>query len=418
MIKRQFKSRISKHRIERYFLNNYRARIIFPGSWIIVLILLAGIAVGVIASTGVLASTRFNNQENTLYDEELVYSIVNRSSKAVVEIIVKRPNTTADSGTGFILDKQGHIATNEHVINGASAIQVSLADGTLLSAEPLGVSKSDDLALLVVNPKQVSHIEPLKLANSDLVKTGQMALAIGNPLGLGGTVTAGIISARGRDIRSGPYDDYIQTDAPINRGNSGGPLFDMKGAVIGVNTAILSPSGGSIGIGFSVPANLAKNVISQLREFGTTRRGWLGVQIQTVSPEIAESLGLDAPKGALVAGVLENSPAEAAGVKQGDVIVEFDNREVPESRKLPRMVAETSVGKDVTVRVWRGGKEVGLTVRLGELEKVDQASITTRGSRRNSPKDASQEIDALGLADQFLRYRERFGDLLEDEAAA
>ena len=172
----------------------------------------------------------------------------------------------------------------------------------------------------------------------------------------------------------------------------------MQGAVIGINTAIFSPSGGSIGIGFSVPANLAKNVIGQLREFGTTRRGWLGVQIQTVSPEIAESLGLDTAKGALVAGVLKNSPAEAAGVKQGDVIIGFDDRDVSESRKLPRMVAETSVGKDVAVLVWRDGKKVDLTVRLGELEKVDQASLTTRGSRRDTGKDDSREIDALGLA--------------------
>ena len=249
MIKRRFKSRISKHRIERYFLNNYRARIIFPGSWIIVLILLAGIAIGVIASTGVLASTRFNNQENTLYDEELVDSIVNRSSKAVVEIIVKRPNTAADSGTGFILDKQGHIATNEHVINGASAIQVSLADGTLLSAEPLGVSKSDDLALLVVNPKQVSHIEPLKLANSDLVKTGQMALAIGNPLGMRNFLSIGVVAGIGdsppilRDTRISPalqrpIPNMIWTDATLLPGNSGGPLLNSNGEVIGINSAV------------------------------------------------------------------------------------------------------------------------------------------------------------------------------------
>jgi serine protease Do len=211
-------------------------------------------------------------------------------------------------------------------------------------------------------------------------------------------VTAGIISARGRDIRSGPYDDYIQTDAPINKGNSGGPLFDMNGAVIGINTAILSPSGGSIGIGFSVPANIAKNVLGQLREFGTTRRGWLGVRIQTVSPEIAESLGLDGPRGALVAGVMKNSPAEAAGVKQGDVIIEFDNGAVTESRKLPRMVAETNVGKDVPVRVWRDGKEVDLIVRLGELEKVDLASLTTRGGRRDKGGQVSRVVDALGLA--------------------
>lgn len=300
-------------------------------------------------------------------------------------------------GSGFIIDKTGYVVTNNHVIEGADKVTVILHEGQKFDAEIVGKDKKTDLALLKIKPGD-TELTAVDFGASDKARVGDWVIAIGNPLGLGGTVTAGIISARGRDIRSGPYDDYIQTDAPINRGNSGGPLFDMKGAVIGVNTAILSPSGGSIGIGFSVPANLAKNVIGQLREFGTTRRGWLGVQIQTVSPEIAESLGLKAPKGALVAGVLKNSPAEAAGVKQGDVIVGFDDREVPESRKLPRMVAETSVGKDVAVKVWRDGKEVGLTVRLGELEKVDQASLTTRGSRRDSGKDASRDVDALGLA--------------------
>ncbi len=300
-------------------------------------------------------------------------------------------------GSGFIIDKSGYVVTNNHVIDGADKVTVILHNGEKFDAEIVGKDKKTDLALLKVDPGE-EKLTAVEFGASDKARVGDWVIAIGNPLGLGGTVTAGIISARGRDIRSGPYDDYIQTDAPINRGNSGGPLFDMKGAVMGINTAILSPSGGSIGIGFSVPANLAKNVIGQLREFGTTRRGWLGVQIQTVSPEIAESLGLESPRGALVAGVLKNSPAEAAGLKQGDVIVGFDEREVPESRKLPRMVAETNVGKDVGVKVWRDGKEVRLTVRLGELEKVDQASLTTRGSRKDSGDEASREIDALGLA--------------------
>ncbi len=300
-------------------------------------------------------------------------------------------------GSGFIIDKSGLVVTNNHVIEGADKVTVILHDGEKFDAEIVGKDKKTDLALLKIDPAD-EKLTAVDFGASDKARVGDWVIAIGNPLGLGGTVTAGIISARGRDIRSGPYDDYIQTDAPINRGNSGGPLFDMQGAVIGINTAILSPSGGSIGIGFSVPANLAKNVIGQLREFGTTRRGWLGVQIQTVSPEIAESLGLETPKGALVAGVLKNSPAEAAGVKQGDVIIGFDDRDVLESRKLPRMVAETSVGKDVAVLVWRDGKKVDLTVRLGELEKVDQASLTTRGSRRDTGKDDSREIDALGLA--------------------
>jgi len=222
-------------------------------------------------------------------------------------------------------------------------------------------------------------------------------LAIGNPLGLGGTVTAGIVSARGRDIRSGPYDDYIQTDAPINRGNSGGPLFDTNGEVIGINTAILSPSGGSIGIGFSIPSQLAIGVIEQLRKYGVTKRGWLGVQIQAVSEEIAESLGLKNTHGALVAGVVKESPAESAGFKTGDVILSFDGRTVPESRRLPRMVAETDVGKKVQVVIWRNGKRENLAVQLGELEKVDQAALTT--PEESAPKDKTgHAFKELGLS--------------------
>ena len=347
MIKRQFKSRISKHRIERYFLNNYRARIIFPGSWIIVLILLAGIAVGVIASTGVLASTRFNNQENTLYDEEIVYSIVNRSSKAVVEIIVKRPNTTADSGTGFILDKQGHIATNEHVINGASAIQVSLADGTLLSAEPLGVSKSDDLALLVVNPKQVSHIEPLKLANSDLVKTGQMALAIGNPLGMRNFLSIGVVAGIGdsppilRDTRISPalqrpIPNMIWTDATLLPGNSGGPLLNSNGEVIGINSAVHITYQGDLGIGFAIPSNILIELLPNLKSSNMISRPWLGISGITLNQESIEQMNLDITAGVYIWDIYPGSPAEINsliadskdGTINGDIIVGIDGLKV------------------------------------------------------------------------------------------
>ena len=347
MIKRRFKSRISKHRIERYFLNNYRARIIFPGSWIIVLILLAGIAVGVIASTGVLASTRFNNQENTLYDEELVYSIVNRSSKAVVEIIVKRPNTTADSGTGFILDKQGHIATNEHVINGASAIQVSLADGTLLSAEPLGVSKSDDLALLVVNPKQVSHIEPLKLANSDLVKTGQMALAIGNPLGMRNFLSIGVVAGIGdsppilRDTRISPalqrpIPNMIWTDATLLPGNSGGPLLNSNGEVIGINSAVHITYQGDLGIGFAIPSNILIELLPNLKSSNMISRPWLGISGITLNQESIEQMNLDITAGVYIWDIYPDSPADINsliadskdGTINGDIIVGIDGLKV------------------------------------------------------------------------------------------
>lgn len=347
MIKRRFKSRISKHRIERYFLNNYRARIIFPGSWIIVLILLAGIAIGVIASTGVLASTRFNNQENTLYDEELVDSIVSRSSKAVVEIIVKRPNTAADSGTGFILDKQGHIATNEHVINGASAIQVSLADGTLLSAEPLGVSKSDDLALLVVNPKQVSHIEPLKLANSDLVKTGQMALAIGNPLGMRNFLSIGVVAGIGdsppilRDTRISPalqrpIPNMIWTDATLLPGNSGGPLLNSNGEVIGINSAVHITYQGDLGIGFAIPSNILIELLPNLKSSNMISRPWLGISGITLNQESIEQMNLDITAGVYIWDIYPDSPADINsliadskdGTINGDIIVGIDGLKV------------------------------------------------------------------------------------------
>ena len=317
-------------------------------------------------------------------------------------------------GSGFLIDKTGYIVTNNHVIEGADQITVVLQDERKFEAELIGRDPKTDLALLKI--KNSDDLPYVPFGDSEGARVGDWVLAIGNPLGLGGTVTAGIISARGRDIRSGPYDDYIQTDAPINRGNSGGPLFNLKGEVIGINTAILSPSGGSIGIGFSIPAQLAVGVIDQLRKYGSTRRGWLGVQIQAVTDEIAESLGLKETSGALVAGVVKKSPAEAAGFKTGDVIVSFDGRKVPESRKLPRMVAETDVGKSVGVVVWRNGKEVKLSVKLGELEKVDQASLTTSGSPPATDK-GGREFDQLGLAlaPVSKELAERF-DLEEDVA--
>ena len=298
-------------------------------------------------------------------------------------------------GSGFIIDKTGYIVTNNHVIEGADQITVVLHDERKFEAKLIGRDPKTDLALLKV--KTTEELPAVSFGDSDKARVGDWVLAIGNPLGLGGTVTAGIVSARGRDIRSGPYDDYIQTDAPINRGNSGGPLFDINGEVIGINTAILSPSGGSIGIGFSIPSQLAVGVIEQLRKYGVTKRGWLGVQIQAVTDEIAESLGLKSSQGALVAGVVKESPAESAGFKTGDVIISFDGRKVTESRRLPRMVAETDVGKKVGVVIWRNGKRENLSVQLGELEKVDQAALTTpeEGTRKEK---GGQQFKELGLS--------------------
>jgi serine protease Do len=238
-------------------------------------------------------------------------------------------------------------------------------------------------------------------------------LAIGNPFGLGGTVTAGIVSARGRDIREGPYDDFIQTDAAINRGNSGGPLFNMDGDVIGINTAIYSPSGGSIGIGFSIPSNMAKTVVAQLRQYGHARRGWLGVRIQEVTPDIAESLGLHDPSGALVAGVNAAGPADKAGIKNGDVIVKFNNQDVKEMKTLPRIVAETPIGDDVPVVVWRDGHPQTITAKLGELPD-DATKLASTTPTVQKPGDNAVEISGLGLTlapiTKDLRDKFQLGD--------
>lgn len=318
------------------------------------------------------------------------------------------PRQATALGSGFIVSTDGYIVTNNHVIEGADSISVILHDDTELKAELIGTDEKTDLALLKV---ETTHSLPaVPWGDSAKARVGDWVVAIGNPLGFGGTVTAGIISARGRDIRSGPYDDYIQTDASINRGNSGGPLFNMDGEVVGINTAIFSQTGGSIGIGFSIPSNQAKSVIAQLREFGRTKRGWLGVTIQPVTEEIAESLGLKSASGALVSTVQEGSPAQTAGIQSGDVITSFNGREVPSSRRLPQMVAETPVGSEVAVSVWRQGKSVKLGVTLGELEQFEQASLRSGGgSDREDPARSAVEGLGMSLAKVTAETRQRFG---------
>mgnify|MGYP003938248699 CR=1 FL=1 len=277
-------------------------------------------------------------------------------------------------GSGFVIDAAaGIIVTNNHVIADADEIEVNFSDGSKFKAEIIGLDTKTDLAVLKIEPGERTLTE-VTFGESDRIRIGDWVMAIGNPFGLGGTVTVGIVSARDRDINSGPYDDYIQTDAAINRGNSGGPLFDMEGKVIGINTAIISPSGGSIGIGFAIPSDLALNVISQLREFGETRRGWLGVRIQPVTEEVAESLGLGAARGALVAGVVKNGPVDNGQIVPGDVVVTFDGRQIREMRDLPRIVADTDVGKEVEVVIVRKGKEETVRVKIGRLQDEDVAS--------------------------------------------
>ena len=298
-------------------------------------------------------------------------------------------------GSGFIIDPSGVIVTNNHVIEGADEITVTLHDGTSLKAKLLGKDERADLAVLKV--ESPTPLPAVPFADSDTARVGDWVLAIGNPFGLGGSVTAGIVSARGRDIRQGPYDDFIQTDAAINRGNSGGPLFNMEGQVIGINTAIYSPSGGSIGIGFSIPSNMAKLVVAQLRDFGRAKRGWLGVQIQQVTPDIAEGVGLKPPHGAMVAGVTENGPAAAAKIKGGDIILKFNGQDVKEMRNLQRIVAETEIGKQVPVVLWRDGKEQTVTASIGELpDDVQQASATTPTPPK-PPASTSVDIAGMGL---------------------
>jgi serine protease Do len=278
----------------------------------------------------------------------------------------RRERKSSSLGSGFVVDASGIVITNNHVIGDAKDITVIFTDGQKLKAEIIGKDSKVDVAVLKVKPDK-----PLKVArfgDSEAMRVGDWVVAVGNPFGLGGSVTAGVISARNRNIDSGPYDNYFQTDAAINKGNSGGPLFNMAGEVIGINTAILSPTGGSIGIGFATPAATVVPIIDQLQKYGETRRGWLGVRIQTVDETIAESLDLGAPRGALVAGTDDKGPAKAAGLQAGDVIVKFDGVEIKESRDLPKIVAAAPVGKDVEVQLIRQGKQIVKTIKLGRLE--------------------------------------------------
>jgi serine protease Do len=296
-------------------------------------------------------------------------------------------------GSGFIIDASGLVVTNNHVIDGADEITVTLQDNTSLKAKLVGRDETGDIALLQV--KSDKPLPAVQFGDSDQERVGDWVLAIGNPFGLGGTVTAGIVSARGRDIRQGPYDDFIQTDAAINRGNSGGPLFNMDGQVIGMNTAIYSPSGGSIGIGFSIPANMVKAVVAQLRDFGHPRRGWLGVRIQQVTPDIAESLGLKESTGAMVAGVNDGGPADKAKIHNGDIILKFNDQDVKEMRTLPRIVADSEVGKSVPVLLWRDGKEV--TVQATLAEKPDDVQTAAATQSDKPPAEKPIEISGLGV---------------------
>lgn len=342
------------------------------------------------------------------------------------------PRRVQSLGSGFVIDESGIIVTNNHVIEGADQITANFNDGTKLTATLVGTDEKTDIAVLKVEP--VKPLTAIPFGDSEKLRVGDWVMAIGNPFGLGGTVTVGIVSARNRDINSGPYDNFIQTDASINRGNSGGPLFNMDGEVIGINTAIISPTGGSIGIGFAIPSATAVNVINQLREFGETRRGWLGVRIQEVTDEVAEGLSMAEASGALVAGVTEESPAALAGIEPGDVILEFDGRRVKAMHELPRMVADEPIGKEVPVVILRKGETRTVTVTLGRLEDtVEVAAVDEAAPETESDQPAPPPVIAgplgLTLADLSPTLRSQFGieeavngvivtDVAENSAAA
>jgi serine protease Do len=315
-------------------------------------------------------------------------------------------------GSGFVIDPGGLVVTNNHVIEGADEILVNFTDGTSLKViKVLGHDPKTDLALLKVEPKK--PLKAVTFGDSAKMRVGDWVMAIGNPFGLGGSVTVGIISATRRDINAGPYDDFLQTDAAINRGNSGGPLFNMEGEVIGVNTAIISPSGGSIGIGFAVPSNSAVLVLDQLKQFGETRRGWLGVHVQNVTDEIAASLGLAEPKGALVAKVSPGSPAADAGIQPSDVIVKFDGEPIENMRGLPRAVAATAIGKSVPVELLRKGETKSLSVTIGRLPEDEEEAEAVKGEDKlppePEPEPEREDLLGLSLAPLTADLRKRYG---------
>ncbi len=302
------------------------------------------------------------------------------------------PGPAIAAGSGFVIESDGTIVTNNHVIDGATDVKITLNDGRELPAKIIGTDPDTDLALLKVEAD--GPLPTVRWADSDKLRVGDPVVAIGNPFGLGGTVTAGIVSAKAREIGAGRYDDFLQIDAPINHGNSGGPTFNLQGEVVGVNSAIQSPTGGNVGIGFAIPANLAKHIVADLEEDGVVERGWLGVQIQTLDKDLAESLGLQDDKGALVAQVMPDSPALAAGVERGDVILRYDGKPISSLRDLTRAVADTKAGEDAKLDLWREGKELSLPVEIAAMPNQDKVVAA------NAPAEPSEDqgMPKLGLA--------------------
>ena len=324
----------------------------------------------------------------------------------------KRKGTSL--GSGFIIDGEGYIVTNNHVIQGAEDITVILRDDTQLKAKLVGSDSRIDVAVLKVEPPNKKPLPAVKWGDSDKMRVGDWVIAIGNPFGLGHSVTAGIISARGRSLNQDALDDYLQTDAAINKGNSGGPLFDAQGEVIGVNTAIYSPSGTNAGLAFSIPSNQIKQAADQIREFGRVKRGWIGVSYQTVTDDIADSFGLDRARGVLVANVVADGPAAKAGLKRNDIIISFGGQEVPDLRRFPRFVANARVGSTLDIVVWRGAKETPLKIRIGEQEEPEKQNAAAQGTPKKPvepDQPVTSNIEQLGLTLQKAtdQLRERYG---------
>ena len=319
--------------------------------------------------------------------------------------------TVTSMGSGFVVESSGLIVTNNHVVEGASGIEVHFQDSTILKAELVGRDPKTDIAVIRVKPDKPLPV--VAFGDSDHLRIGEWVMAIGNPFGLGGSVSLGIVSARNRDINAGPYDDFIQTDAAINKGNSGGPLFSMNGDVVGINTAIFSPTGGSVGIGFSVPANTAKTVVAQLEKYGETRRGWFGVKIQSVTDDIAESMNMGKSRGALIADVTKTGPAEKAGIEAGDVVIEFNGKPVNEMKDLPKIVAETEIGTRVLVKVFRKGKEIQLTAEVGRLE--DGEKVVAQQDKSQAIPSAPAVTTTLGMTVTSITDELRQKYAIDDE---
>ncbi|MBF8278985.1 MAG: degQ [candidate division NC10 bacterium] len=317
--------------------------------------------------------------------KELTPSVVNVNTTQVVK--GRGRLRSPFLGSGFIINRDGYILTNNHVVENATEISVKLSDAREFKAKVIGRDPKTDIALIKI---EASNLPVVPFGDSDKLEVGEPVMAIGNPFGLNQTVTTGIVSAKGRFIGEGPYDNFIQTDASINRGNSGGPLLNVNGEAVGINTAIFSPTGGSIGIGFAIPIDMAKEVLPQLKERGSVTRGWLGVSIQQITPELAKTFGLKQANGALVSDVMDASPAEKAGVKQGDVIVEFNGKKIKSSSELPHIVGGTSVGKEVIMKIMRDGEELALQVKVGELKDEQLAALAPSSTKSKLGIDIQQ----------------------------